>query len=244
MLIGGGVSATFSMIDPSLNSWGFLIGYVLPFVLLIGFIFLYRGNFGSEPDAMPATFKKQPTSVLLLLFVITPCLSVLIEPLVSWIPYPSWFDFESLIKNIVKTNVPSFLAIVIAAPVCEEWLMRGIILRGLLKHRKPWSAILWSAFLFGLMHLNPWQGIPAICLGIFFGWVYWRTGSLWLCIFMHFVNNGLAFLMLCLYPDTDTMADLFGPMYPYLLIIAAFLVLLLGFILYKKIETSNKAENN
>ena len=237
-LIGGFPAALLKLFVPSLSSLGFLLSYVLSFVLLIGFIILYRANAYSASEDTATVEKRPDNALFLLLLVMTPCLSVLTEPLSSWIPYPSWFDFEALMKNIIKTDVPSFLSVAVFAPVCEEWLFRGTILKGLLKHGKPWNAILWSAFMFGLIHFNPWQGIPAIGLGIFFGWVYWRTGSLLLCIFMHFVNNGMAFLLLHLYPDADTMADLLGNGYPYALVIAASVVLISGFFLYKKTGTN------
>jgi len=47
--------------------------------------------------------------------------------------------------------------------------------------------------LFGVLHLNPWQFIAALVIGIFSGWVYYETKKLTLCILIHFVNNFVAF---------------------------------------------------
>jgi len=98
---------------------------------------------------------------------------------------------ESLTSGNIFTN---FLMVSIFAPVCEEWLCRGMVLRGLLhrKGTKPFWAIVISAAFFALIHLNPWQAIPAFLMGCLFGYVYYRTGSLKLTMFMHFVNNTFA----------------------------------------------------
>lgn len=78
---------------------------------------------------------------------------------------------------------------VIAAPILEELIFRGIILDGLLKKYSPLKSILVSSFLFGMVHLNPWQFIAGLLIGIFCGWVYYRTRSLLACIIIHFAAN-------------------------------------------------------
>jgi hypothetical protein len=106
--------------------------------------------------------------------------------------------------------------VAIAAPLCEEWLCRGVIAKGLLRHSTPAKAILWSAFIFALIHGNPWQAVPAFVIGLLLGYVYWKTRSLLPCIFIHFVNNGLSFLLLLLYPALNadsTTHDLLGSHY-------------------------------
>ncbi len=89
----------------------------------------------------------------------------------------------------------SLLAVSVFAPLFEEWLCRGMVLRGLLQRMKPVWAIVLSALFFAVIHLNPWQGIPAFCMGCVFGYVYYRTGSLKLTMLMHCVNNTLSVIM-------------------------------------------------
>ncbi|HET6541346.1 MAG TPA: CPBP family intramembrane glutamic endopeptidase, partial [Chryseolinea sp.] len=55
------------------------------------------------------------------------------------------------------------------------------------------TSILISSALFGVVHLNPWQFISALIIGIFSGWVYYKTKNLTLSILIHFVNNLAAF---------------------------------------------------
>ena len=81
--------------------------------------------------------------------------------------------------------------LVIIAPLTEELLMRGIILRGLLSWHRPAVAVVLAAFLFAVLHLNPWQFCSALFLGTVFGWFYWRTGSVWICVLAHAWANGL-----------------------------------------------------
>ncbi|MBK0384520.1 CPBP family intramembrane metalloprotease [Pedobacter sp. SD-b] len=84
------------------------------------------------------------------------------------------------------------------APILEEFIFRGIVLRGLLSRYSPLKAILITGILFGLIHLNPAQIPQAIVLGIFFSWVYYFTNNLAVCILLHAVSNvtSLGFLYL------------------------------------------------
>ena len=89
----------------------------------------------------------------------------------------------------------SFLVTAIFAPFFEEWLCRGMILRGLLTKIKPAWAIIISALFFALIHMNPWQALNAFIIGVVMGVVYYRTGNLFLTMLIHFVNNGFAVIM-------------------------------------------------
>jgi len=119
----------------------------------------------------------------------------------------------------------SLLCVSIFAPLFEEWLCRGTVLRGLLGTMKnPYWAIALSALFFALIHLNPWQGIPAFALGCLFGWVYYKTGSLKLTMLMHCVNNTFSLIMskIPAFENAESFMDLFeGKMGLYWLIYAA-----------------------
>ena len=89
----------------------------------------------------------------------------------------------------------SFLVTAVFAPVFEEWLCRGMVLRALLTKIKPGWAIVVSALFFAVLHLNPWQALNAFILGVVMGYVYYRTGSLLLTMLIHFVNNATAVIL-------------------------------------------------
>ena len=87
---------------------------------------------------------------------------------------------EELLKGLTSGDdfFVNFLMVSIFAPFFEEWLCRGMILRGLLGTKvKPVWAIVISAVFFAVIHLNPWQAVPAFLLGCLFGYVYYKTGS-------------------------------------------------------------------
>ncbi|MBR5108014.1 MAG: CPBP family intramembrane metalloprotease [Bacteroidales bacterium] len=89
----------------------------------------------------------------------------------------------------------SFLTVAIFAPIFEEWLCRGMVLRGLLTKMKPVWAIVVSALFFAVIHANPWQALTAFLIGLVMGYVYYKTGSLILTMIIHFVNNGTSVIL-------------------------------------------------
>jgi membrane protease YdiL (CAAX protease family) len=136
---------------------------------------------------------------------------------------------------LLNYKIAGFITICVIAPFFEEILFRGILLRGILQNKiNPAVAIGLSAFLFGLAHLNPWQFMGAGILGIAFGFVYYRTKSLWLCIFLHALNNTVSFLMMIKY---DTMEEnLTNPNIWYLPFLGLFVSILIGWGIYKLTE--------
>lgn len=130
-------------------------------------------------------------------------------------PMPEWLRqmMESLTTGKLWIN---FLCVSVFAPFFEEWLCRGMVLRGLLgRGMKPVWAIVLSALFFAIIHMNPWQAVPAFLLGLLFGYVYYRTGSLKLTMLMHFVNNTAALTLghIEALRDSETWMDVLGPSY-------------------------------
>lgn len=106
-------------------------------------------------------------------------------------PMPEWL--EATMKELL--HAPFWITLIsvsVFAPLFEEWLCRGIVLRSLLTKYSPTTAIIVSAVFFAIIHFNPWQAIPAFILGLLFGYVYYKTGSLKLTMLMHCANNTMA----------------------------------------------------
>ena len=110
-------------------------------------------------------------------------------------------DIDFFIDNAETIEVVIFgflmyFQTLITAPIFEELLFRGIILNGLLNKYKNSSkkAIIYSAMVFGLVHLNIPQGINAFIGGIILGFIYCYTKSMKLSIFAHFINNLITFV--------------------------------------------------
>lgn len=102
----------------------------------------------------------------------------------------------------MSRNPFGILSITLLAPVLEELLFRGAIQSELQLKYKPWIAILISSLLFGVVHLNPAQIPFAFMLGMMFGWLYYRTGSLLPGIVGHVLNNSIATVNMYLYGTT------------------------------------------
>lgn len=105
-------------------------------------------------------------------------------------------QLEDLFAGIMKEPL-GYVAIGIFAPLAEEFVFRGAILRRLLSvlgDKKHWIAILLSALLFGAVHANSAQFVHAALLGLLLGWMYYRTDSIVPGVVLHWVNNTIAFV--------------------------------------------------
>lgn len=118
----------------------------------------------------------------------------IVSPVSSLIPVPEVMK-RALQGAMASAGPATLLSFVVLAPVLEELIFRGVILDGLLRRYSPAKAILVSSFLFGAVHLNPWQFVTGFVLGCFFGWVYYRTGKVALCIIGHMTANGIGFVL-------------------------------------------------
>jgi hypothetical protein len=166
---------------------------------------------------------------------------------------PEWL--ENMLKGITSENnlILNFLLVSIFAPLFEEWLCRGMVLRGLLNAKKadgnrrmsPAWAIVISAVFFALIHLNPWQAIPAFIIGLLFGYIYYRTGSLKLTMLMHCVNN--TFAVICgqieSLKDMDSWLDVLPGQQYWLLFAACAILLVLNLREFSRIGLQSPAGN-
>lgn len=98
-----------------------------------------------------------------------------------------------------------YLTVGLLAPLSEEIVLRGAVLRALLKSSmlSTWGAITISALLFALIHMNPAQMPHAFIIGLLLGWMYYRTGSILPGVAYHWANNSAAFVMFAFYPNPD-----------------------------------------
>lgn len=115
---------------------------------------------------------------------------------------------KKIFMELSKQTGPfAFLTMVVAAPILEELIFRGIMLDGLLYKYPPIKSILVSALLFGLVHLNPWQFVTGFIIGIFSGWVYYHTRSLIACIIIHASANLTGFFMRFIIQDVEAIMN-------------------------------------
>ncbi|ATB47627.1 type II CAAX endopeptidase family protein [Corallococcus macrosporus] len=109
---------------------------------------------------------------------------------------PEWLTrmFDS--SRLFADQTPLELALIltgvsVAAPVCEEFFFRGIFQRGITPPAPAPSTVplVVSAVVFSAFHLDPVGFLARTELGLLFGWLFLRTGSLWPGIGAHAANN-------------------------------------------------------
>ena len=131
--------------------------------------------------------------------------------------------------DMILRNRYGYFVIGLLAPLAEELVFRGAILRSLLKwNSRPWVAILISAVLFSAAHMNPAQIPHTLLIGLLLGWMYYRTDSIVPGVVFHWVNNTVAYVLYNLYPNPDmTTTDLFGSERPVLMAVGFSLCILI-----------------
>lgn len=96
---------------------------------------------------------------------------------------------------LMQSPLAAGFYVLILAPVFEEFLFRGVLLRGILfKGFSPAYAILISSALFALVHLNLLQGVHAFLLGVLLGGIYFKTGNFTIVVLGHMVSNLIVWL--------------------------------------------------
>ncbi len=103
-------------------------------------------------------------------------------------------DLFKLAKNPIDLCIVIIL-LCLVGPIVEEILFRGIFFRGLFRRYNLRKALIWSAIFFGIAHIHSVQMIMATILGLFLGWIYYKTESLYMAILAHCVYNSTVLLV-------------------------------------------------
>lgn len=107
------------------------------------------------------------------------------------LPMPEFFRniFETLMAK--QAFIFAIIVVGIIPGFMEELFFRGLILDGLNRNYSRRKAIIISALLFGIIHLNPWQFYSGFIIGLISAWICINTNSILLSIYIHFFNNTL-----------------------------------------------------
>lgn len=161
----------------------------------------------------------------------------LIDGLMSVLSFlPDWMEQTF---DVMQSGWVGIVSIALIGPILEELLFRGAVTKLLLRQYKPAKAIVLSALVFGLFHMNPVQVVGAFCSGLLFAWLYYKSRSVVPCILIHVLNNSLSVWLTTQYADVDHMYQLIG-LAPYLAAIAvAAACLALAVWKLKRYETLN-----
>lgn len=149
-------------------------------------------------------------------FVLTWCVIAALGALIpsSWMQeqMPELPNFVEEQFEMIMQNRWGYFVVGLFAPLVEEMVFRGAILRSLLQwNRNPWVGIVISAVLFSVIHMNPAQMPHAFVIGLLLGWMYYRTDSIVPGVVYHWINNTAAYVLYNFYPDPSLkLVDLFG----------------------------------
>ena len=158
--------------------------------------------------------RSRPWGVLFWVFVLTFGTIIPSEWLLEQLDMEMPKSMQHMFEQIMSTPV-GYVAIGLLAPLAEEMVFRGAILRVLLKvfdRRWHWLPIVISAVLFGAVHGNMAQFLHAMLLGLLLGWLYYRTDSIVPGVVLHWVNNSIAYVIFNLLPQATEgkLIDLFA----------------------------------
>ena len=158
--------------------------------------------------------RSRPWGVLFWVFVLTFGTIIPSEWLLEQLDMEMPKSVQHMFEQIMSTPI-GYVAIGLLAPLAEEMVFRGAILRVLLQvfdRRWHWLPIVISAVLFGAVHGNMAQFLHAMLLGLLLGWLYYRTDSIVPGVVLHWVNNSIAYVIFNLLPQATEgkLIDLFA----------------------------------
>ncbi len=120
----------------------------------------------------------------------------LLSQLVTIISPQAGENFENMMDISLDLSSPmSWISVVILAPIAEELMFRGIIIRWIKEYVSMWGVIAISAIMFGIMHMNVMQSIYVLPLACALGFAAYKYESVLPAIGIHMLNNLIAMLM-------------------------------------------------
>ena len=178
---------------------------------------------------------ENPRIIPLIVLVAIPLNLGIAGPLIELVPMNDFFREmirEMVLEMASDQGLLMFIALVIAAPILEELIFRGVMLDGLLRIYSPTKAVIVSSLLFGLIHLNPAQFVGGALVGGFMGWVYVHTRSVMATILIHAAFNLTAFTE-SYFIDVEeaidmSYAEVLGGTTNYVLVVLGSVVVTLG----------------
>lgn len=111
--------------------------------------------------------------------------------------------YEEITITIVQGSIfMTILVVGILVPFAEEFLFRGVIQKTFSKNMSIKAAIIIQGVLFGIYHGNLIQGLYATFLGILFGYITYKSKSIYPAVIMHMVNNSIASIAYHMFPES------------------------------------------
>ena len=105
-------------------------------------------------------------------------LFVVVQLALTLLPATWMTGYNDHMDRLLSNGLIPALSIAVAAPLTEELMFRGVIQPRLERAMPVWAAVVVQAVLFGVTHGTPIQMVYAFLLGLVFGFLRSRTGSI------------------------------------------------------------------
>ena len=147
--------------------------------------------------------------------ILIPLLIVTIYPVINasffinkWMPWSEWMkdsqgEYKAIVDALLSDKsififILNFITIAALPAICEEWIFRGTLQKILTEKLNIHLAVFLAAVFFSFIHFEFSGFLPRVILGIFLGYLFYYSGSLWLNIFAHLLNNGAQIVIMYL----------------------------------------------
>lgn len=217
---------------------GAALAYVLTFISTIGYVFILsrRRSYITFPKIV---FRRVNPQILLAGIIMMFAVSIVTSPLLALMP-DSWM---SSVDEMLEGGFWAIMTAVVMAPILEEYLFRGVIQSSLIARLGTARGIIVGAAIFGVIHFVPQQVVYAFALGLVLGFVYYMSKSLVTVIALHFINNGIAFLVSMIAEDQQMLEiELLGDGWLYYTVYSIAVLLIVGaiFVVVREIKNEKK----
>lgn len=120
---------------------------------------------------------------------------------------------EGVISSDSRTfpeGVGTLITVVLLAPIFEEMIFRARLYNILSRNTSPLVSASLSAVAFGVVHMEPIVVIDALIVGVIFSYFYLSKRSIFSPILLHMFNNALAYALIVLSYDGESLSDIVG----------------------------------
>ena len=165
-------------------------------------------------------------------------LLIIISMFVDMTPYIN--SYKNLSNIFISSGIIiQILYIIIVGPLIEEIIFRGIVFNRLRRYgMKLWMAIGVQAVFFGVYHLNFYQGIIGVILGVILAIIYNKTKTLWVPIIVHMSYNAIVLIIAIFLQGKELSITIFSGV----MITAVALMAVCARILYNRYKLVNTAQ--
>jgi membrane protease YdiL (CAAX protease family) len=129
---------------------------------------------------------------------------------------------DAFVGNTGLSFWVNLIVICILPAIGEELTFRGVLQRiGIDLTQSVYWGITFSALIFAIIHWQPFNFLPIFVLGWIFGYIVYLSGSIWITMVLHFLNNLMGLIALHLSKSQEIDLTLFNPIWSALLIIVS-----------------------